>query len=134
SAVGPSHVSASFTTASLWGTVTFAPRTWPSRIRATAAGNACGVTSTSSYECGRPSARNAALCMAGDSECSTGCPSSCTIMRARACRSLVPVLDPVRLLLLDRLGERVIAGAVPLRDEEEVVGGLRLRRGLQRRQ
>src|SRR6266849_9566010 len=68
---------------------------------------------------------NAALCIAGDSECATGWPRRYAV--AMVTRSFVAVFDAVGLLLLERHRECVPTGAVVLRDEIEVrhVRGLR---------
>src|ERR671934_2585072 len=71
-----------------------------------------------------PRAWKAALCIAGDSECATGSPSS---------RILLRTLLHVLLVLRQRLREGVITRAVALRDEEEEVGLGRLRGARDRR-
>src|SRR5205823_13699293 len=116
--------------------------------------------------CGKPSVANAALCIAGESECATGRPMSQTCATAylfpcllnlgsaetrsgwwirsspagagapgREARrsSLISVLDPVRLVLLQGPREGVVPRAVVLRDEVEVRDVRRAGRAFERR-
>ena len=60
--------------ASLWGIVTDRPPIPSARMPSTASATSPGATSKARYTQSRPSARKAALWMAGDRECRTGDP------------------------------------------------------------
>src|SRR3954470_8942687 len=60
-------------TASLWGTVTL-PAPPAARCAARTPANASGATRSATYTASMPSARKAALCMAGEREWATGSP------------------------------------------------------------
>ena len=59
----------------LWGTVKFPAMPTASNARNTC-GSADGSASTATYTASNPNAEQAALCISGESECATGCPTT----------------------------------------------------------